>query len=187
MKILFLDNDGVICLGSQWGGRHKRMKKFIKEHGVAEISKMPAYIRLDRFDKKSVKVLNEVIEETGAEIVVSSDWKLHATLEELQELYLENGVIKAPIGTTENMKDFDEETYGLFMYKNWLERIRIIEVEKYLKDNPQITHWVAIDDLNLGKDEKDGPGLSNFVITRKSVTEGIKQLGIKEELLKYLL
>jgi hypothetical protein len=187
MKILFLDNDGVICLSSQWGGRDKKMKKFIKQTGISEIKLMPAHIRLDSFDKKSVKVLNEVIEKTGAEIVVSSDWKLHATLEELQELYLENGVIKAPIATTENMKDFDPETNGLFCWKGWIERIRVVEIEKYLKENLQVTHWVAIDDLFLGKHTDDGPGLENFVLTRRPMSEGIKQSGIKEELLKYLL
>lgn len=187
MKIIFLDNDGVICLCAQWGGRYKRMKKFIKDTGISEISKMPAYIRLDCFDTKAVKVLNEVIEKTGAEIVVSSDWKLHATLEELQELYLENGVIKAPIAITENMRDFDVETHGLYAWKGWLERIRIVEIERYLEGNPQITHWVAIDDLLLGKHEDEGPGLENFVLTKRPMTEGIKQSGIKEELLKYLL
>lgn len=187
MKIIFLDNDGVICLGSQWGGRYKKMKKFIKETGISEISRMPAHIRLDSFDIKAVKVLNEVIEKSGAEIVVSSDWKLHATLEELQELYLENGVIKSPIAITENMKDFDPETHGLFSWKGWLERIRVVEIEKYLSDNPQITHWVAIDDLNLGKFNDEGPGLQNFVLTRRPMNEGIKQSGVKQELLKYLL
>jgi len=187
MRILFLDNDGVICLSDQWGNRDKRMKTFIKETGISEVSKMPAYIRLDSFDIKAVKVLNEVLEKTGAEIVVSSDWKLHATLEELQELYLKNGVIKAPIATTENMKDFDPDTNGLFTYKGWYERIRVIEIQRYLNTNPEITHWVAIDDLSLGKYTEDGPGLSNFVITRRPMSEGIKQSGIKDELIKYLL
>lgn len=186
MKILFLDNDGVICLSDQWGSRDKRMKKFIKDTGISEVSEMPAYIRLDKFDTKAVKVLNDVIQKTGAEIVVSSDWKLHATLEELQELYLENGVCKAPIATTENLKDFDPETNGLFTYKGWYERIRIIEIEKYLNENSNITHWVAIDDLYLGKHTNDGPGLSNFVLTRRPMREGIKQNGIKEQLINYL-
>jgi len=65
MRILFLDNDGVICLADQWGNRDKRMKKFIKETGISEVKEMPAYIRLDSFDTKAVKVLNEVLEKTG--------------------------------------------------------------------------------------------------------------------------
>jgi hypothetical protein len=36
--------------------------------------------RFDYFDKKAIKVLNQVLEETGAEIVVSSDWRLYANV-----------------------------------------------------------------------------------------------------------
>jgi hypothetical protein len=50
---------------------------------------------------------------------------------------------------------------------------------------------VAVDDLDLG--EKFGPisgnpnsGLSNFVLTPKD-TQGIKQSGIKEKILKFLM
>ena len=186
MKIIFLDHDGVVCLSSQWGGRDKKMKKFIKETGIQEISKMPANIRLDSFDPKAINVLNDVIGKTGAEIVVSSDWKLHATLEELQELYLENGVMKAPIAMTENVKDFDPDTYSMFIYKGWIERLRVIEIRKWLKEN-EVTHWVAIDDLFLGKRNEEDPGLENFILTRRPYSEGIKQSGIKDELIKYLL
>jgi hypothetical protein len=65
----------------------------------------------------------------------------------------------------------------------------------FLKDNAQevnITHWVAVDDLNMGKeihsrygDETREWGLTNFVWTPLS-TEGIKQAGKKEKILKYL-
>jgi hypothetical protein len=60
----------------------------VKTLKVVKKKKTPLYsIRFDDFDTKSVKILNEILEETGAEIVVSSDWKLHATLEELGEYY----------------------------------------------------------------------------------------------------
>jgi hypothetical protein len=56
-----------------------------------------------------------------------------------------------------------------------------------------VTHWVAIDDLNMGIEIKDGDwgmmkrdwGLSNFVLTPKSI-EGIKQSGIKEKIIHFL-
>ena len=185
MKIIFLDNDGVICLGSQWGSRDKKIKNYIKKTGISEMKSMPVNIRLDNFDTKAVKVLNSVLEETGAEIVVSSDWKLHATLEELQELYLAQGVIKAPIAITPNLKEFDPFTADLFYWKGWIERARILEIKKYLNDNSHITHWVAIDDLFLGNSETS-QGLENFVLTRRPMSEGIKQSGVKEKLIKYL-
>jgi hypothetical protein len=69
------------------------------------------------------------------------------------------------------------------------EQQRCIEVRQYLTDHPEITHWVCIDDLELGKTNSYGKtrewGLSNFVHTPRE-NEGIKQSGIKEKLLEFL-
>jgi len=48
---------------------------------------LPVDARFDNFNKKAIGVLNEILEKTGAEIVVSSDWKRFATVEELGEYY----------------------------------------------------------------------------------------------------
>ena len=88
MKVIFLDNDGVICLANNWGGRAKKWKKYKKLNPEATSdTTAPVDVRFDDFDKKAVKVLNQVLEETGAEIVVSSDWRLYATLEEIGETF----------------------------------------------------------------------------------------------------
>jgi len=186
MKILFLDHDGVICLSNNWGTRHKKMTKYSKSTGVHEKPLMPVEVRMDSFDQKAVKVLNEVLEITGAEIVISSDWKLHATFDELCDLYEKSGISKKPIATTDNMQDFDPENYNMYSWKGWVNRARVVEIRKFLNENPSITHWVAIDDLWLGKSNPEDPGLDNFVLTRRPMSEGIKQSGIKEELLSYL-
>ena len=85
MRILFLDNDGVICLSNNWGSRSKKWSKYRSANPDSgkEKKDAPVFVRFDDFDKKAIKVLNEIIEETGCEIVVSSDWRLHANLEEL--------------------------------------------------------------------------------------------------------
>jgi hypothetical protein len=64
---------------------------------------------------------------------------------------------------------------------------RVVEIRQYLYDHPEITHWVAIDDLHLGKTDESWKnwGLDNFVLTPRS-NEGIKQSGIKEKVIKYL-
>lgn len=51
------------------------------------INEAPVNVRFDDFDKKAVKILNQILEETNAEIIVSSDWRFHATLEELGDYY----------------------------------------------------------------------------------------------------
>jgi tetratricopeptide (TPR) repeat protein len=146
---------------------------------------MPVEIRFDDFDKKAIKILNQIIKKTNTEIVVSSDWKLHATLDELGDYYEAQGIIKRPISITPNLHEFDESTNDLFMWKRWLERKRIPEIEMYLNDNPQITQWVAIDDLNMSAQANGGYGLKNFVLTSRS-SEGIKQCDIKEKILSFL-
>jgi len=181
-KVIFLDNDGVICLAHNWGSRFKKQKRSIAE--TVSDRDLPVEFRFDNFDQKAIKVLNQIIEETNAEIVVSSDWRTWATLEELGQFYSSQGIIKKPIALTPLMKDFDDSSFQLFWYKRWLERIRILEIQEWLKNN-QVDKWVAIDDLNMSPQFNGGHGLENFVLTPRS-TEGIKQQGIKKEILGYL-
>jgi hypothetical protein len=188
MKVMFLDNDGVICLSNNWGSRAKKRKRFMKEnpHFSNEISKLPVKYRFDNFDKKAINVLNQIIEESDCEIVVSSDWKLHANLRELGEYYNSQGIIKRPIDITPKMEEFDLDSNDLFMWNRWLERKRILEIKKYLSEHPEVTHWVAVDDLNMSNESNGNLGLDNFVLTPRSL-EGIKQSGIKEKVLRFLV
>jgi hypothetical protein len=188
MKILFLDNDGVICLYNNWGGRQKKWSKYRSANPESSLilKEAPVFVRFDDFDKKAIKILNEILEETGAEIVVSSDWKLHATLEELGDYYESQGIIKRPIAITPSLYDFDQHSAGLFHWKGWLAKARILEIQKYLELHPEITHWVAVDDLNMSPEFNQGHGLQNFVLTERS-TEGIKQSGISYKLKTFLL
>ena len=192
MKVIFLDHDGVICLSNNWGGRTKKWAKYRSENPDSSKEKKdaPVSFRFDDFDTKSVKVLNEILEETGAEIVVSSDWKLHATLEELGEYYELHGIIKKPIALTTNLGKCTWYNNIVWMWSpQWeLEMIRVIEIKQYLHDHPEITHWVSVDDLNMGKNGeawKDEWAIDNFVLTPKS-NEGIKQSGVKEKIKNYL-
>ncbi len=197
MKVLFLDNDGVICLSYNWGGRSKKWSKYRSENPNSSNLKKdaPVEFRLDDFDKKAIKVLNEIIEETGCEIVVSSDWRLHATLEELGYYYMKQGMIKKPIAVTDIFKDIFPKEWNAFRFRADLELERSMEINHWLENHPEVTHWVAVDDLNMsveflskyffdGKSDKKS-GLTNFVLTPKS-NEGIKQSGIKEKIIKYL-
>ena len=190
MKVIFLDNDGVICLYNNWGSRKPKWKKYRRENPDATpfMDDAPVEYRFDNFDEKAIKILNEILKETGAEIVVSSDWRLHATLEELGDYYISKGISKRPIAVTPIMSDFDEAA-GLFRYKGWDNRIRIVEIKKWLNEN-QVEKWVAVDDLDMSfmkyenNDENNG-GLINFVHTTR-MTEGIKQSGIKEKIIQFL-
>ena len=85
MKVIFLDHDGVICLSTEWGGRMKKQKEWGGRKLSMTTLEIPVEYRFDNFNEKAINVLNEILEKTGAEIVVSSDWKRWATVEELGE------------------------------------------------------------------------------------------------------
>ena len=198
MKVIFLDHDGVICLSTEWGGRHKKQREAGRKLSQS-VTSLPVMSRFDNFNKKAIKLLNEILEETDAEIVVSSDWKRWATVEEMGEYYESQGIKKKPIDFTpffrDLMKDGKAPKIGEFHYQRFedLEQERHFEILDYLKDHPEITHWVAIDDLNMGIDivYTDGQedqrywGLTNFVWTPQE-SEGIKQSGKKEKILEFL-
>jgi hypothetical protein len=192
MRVIFLDHDGVICLATEWGGRFKKQRKEGRKLSQSVMS-LSVDARFDNFNKKAINILNEILEETNAEIVISSDWKRWATVEEMGEYYESQGIKKKPIGFTKKVMDC-EVPENFVWSRHWeLEQERSLEILQYLKDNPQITHWVAVDDLNMGipqthetwgEMEMDW-GLTNFVHTPKS-REGIKQSGIKEKIIEFL-
>jgi len=204
MKVIFLDNDGVICLSNNWGSRFKKQKAFFTEDNPRKGfgDNGPVEVRFDNFDKKAIRVLNSILEETGAEIVVSSDWRFHANLEELGNYYESQGIIKRPIDVTEkfHFTNWLEEGFikdhGEFPWNRTedLEQQRHFEIKRWLRGHPEVTHWVAIDDLHMGihvESSSYGPfdrdwGLENFVWTPRSI-EGIKQSGKKEKILKFLI
>ena len=169
MKVLFLDHDGVICLSSQWG---KRNSKKNKEKG--EI--------FDPFCSKAVNVLNEIIEQTDCEIVVSSDWRTYCQLSEMKELYKKRGILKDPIGYTVVFSDMDEDVWEETKeYKDFYKinaRVREKEIRHWLDTHPGVLKWVAVDDLPMDK-------LKSFVHTIRP-SEGIKQTGIKEKIIEML-
>ena len=194
MKVIFLDHDGVICLSTEWGSRFKKQARVGRKLSQS-IESLQVDARFDNFNKKAIVVLNSIIEQTDAEIVVSSDWTRWATVEEMGEYYEVKGIIKKPVAFTPDLKDCTVHNEGVFIWsKDWdLEQCRSIEIKQYLHDHPEVTHWVAIDDLNMGINYNDKTwgeterdwGLTNFVLTEKSI-EGIKQSGIKDKILKFL-
>ena len=163
MKIIFLDIDGVICLSREWGSRKRKIKRWELEGGEGN---PPVTIRLDDFNKIAVDVLNDIILTSDADIVISSDWRLYASLDEMKDLFHQFGVIKGPI-------DFTPELQTSTKHAN----IRVDEINLWLSKHSDIEKWVAIDDMDLSD-------LDNFVKCRER--EGLKQCNISSKILKFL-
>ena len=97
------------------------------------------FILNDVVDLKSVKNLNNIIKETNANIVISSDWRNHHTIKELETLFIEWGIVGEIFGVTEKVGD------NSFML---LEHNRTEEIEKFIKDN-NVDKYAIIDDMEL--------------------------------------
>jgi len=154
---IFLDIDGVLALEQQFNSkkRHEEWNCY-------------------RFDMKCVKLFNKIIEETGAVIVLSSDWKYHYDLATMNNIFKWCGVVKS-------LEAFTCSFYGTkFFNLNDLEACRAEEIKQYVEIN-EITCWVAIDDLDLSPYIDD----DNFVICPR-VFEGIKQCGVKGKIINRL-
>ena len=184
MKVIFLDFDGVMCLATEWGGRYRKQKLWNRTYPEKSVMYdcdfhlMDVQYRFDNFNDKAVRVLNEILLETGAEIVVSSDWRFSCNLTEMKDLFNQYGVIKGPIDYTPTLEVEDFKSLEANGKKGY-EDERSIEIKKWLALHPEVTHWVAVDDLNMSD------GLTNFVHT-KLQNEGIKQMGIKQKIMSYL-
>jgi len=108
---------------------------------------------------------------------------------------MKQGIIKKPIAVTDILQDIFPKEWNAFRFRADLELERSMEIGHWLENHPEVTHWVAVDDLNMSfeflskyfsDDESNkNPGLSNFVLTPR-LSEGIKQTGIKEKIIKYL-
>jgi hypothetical protein len=162
-KIIFLDIDGVLATHLQF---MMNRTKFRKKYPEANTLRIPY-----PFDEGCVKIFNEIIEETGADIVLTSDWKHHWDLGEIDKIFKYNQVVKSPFTFTEN----DVKSFGnITLNRAW-------EIDLYIKAN-DVDNFVVIDDLWVDKYMKFGEGK----IVRTKDSEGLKQSGIKDKILKCL-
>lgn len=160
MKTIFLDIDGVLATQKEFmRARHSFHKKYNEAYEL----NIPY-----PYNPGCVKVLNEILEETDAQIVLSSDWKIHWNLENLDKIFKFNGIIKSPIAVTGS----HPVSFGN------LEKNRVNEINIY-REKYDVGSYVIIDDLHMDIYEID-----RFV--RTNDREGLKQLGIKNKILKFL-
>ena len=125
------------------------------------------------FNKKCIKILNEIIEETDCEIVLTSDWRLFLNLKEANDVFKLNNVIKSPIGYTKSL-------YDIFADSRNLAQIRVMEISDFIVKN-NIKHFAVVDDLVM----LPSPFEERFIHCGR-IREGIKQSGLKEKIIKTL-
>jgi hypothetical protein len=151
---LYTDIDYVLSLASE---RTKKQSKW-------------GYIH--KFNNTAVKVLNSILEQTMADIIITSHWKNDFTLQQLQEIFVEwAGVCRPPIDVTPYVKGATTQKLQEYRAKEILEHVLINKPDS----------WVAIDDLDLR------PWIpNNYFVHLSRSREGIKQSGKKEQIIKKL-
>jgi hypothetical protein len=118
-------------------------------------------------------VYNSVLEKTQAVPVITSDWKLNHSFEELKEIFDEWAHIKmAPVDVTISF-------WGdRFKSLQDLEECRAMEILEHV-ERTKPESWVAIDDLDLSSwiDE-------NHFVHLPRMNEGIKQTGKAKKIIE---
>lgn len=144
MIYLFLDVDDVItrkCYSS-----FKEIPKTLEEfHGAT-----------DYFDTRSVKNLDgiiEGIEKTGQiGIVICSTWRTGFDVEELKTIFRKHRFSEKIIGKTIDSNLFspaERQEYCIqALHENKSHRCRAAEIQKYLKEHPEIIDYVICDDTD---------------------------------------
>jgi hypothetical protein len=131
-RIIFLDIDGVLATPKQYATRRNKLYK--KDSTAAGLG-IP-YL----FDEKCVIAFNRFILMNDVEIVLSSDWRRHFDMGEIDTIFKINGVAKSPFSFT---KIFEKEKLT-----EDLESIRVREIKDWL-DNNEYELWCAVDDMDL--------------------------------------
>jgi len=142
---IFLDIDGVLVIDEEETRLHYKFKKPF-------------------FDINCVNALNEIIKEVNPDIIISSDWNLKLSIDDLNEIFKDFGVNGTITDVTESLwkkkfKKFQD-----------LEICRSEEIMNFVIEN-ELTNWIAVDDLWLQ------PLIRNFILTNHNTgIAGAKRL-----------
>jgi hypothetical protein len=133
MKVIFLDIDGVI-----------NSKAFLENN------------RPFKIDRENVLLLKELIEKTGAVLVLSSGWKSYfdKNMNPVSEeaVYLENTLNDYGIKLYDKTPDFS--TLKIRLNKEF-SKVKAREIKAWLKCRTDIENYIIIDDLLLNDEKID--------------------------------
>lgn len=152
MKVIFLDIDGVLN-HQKWYKTRIEIKQGTDNKDWSD--RYPFY----EFDPESVKVLNYIIENTGAKVVISSTWRHGRTVSDLQHILNSVGFNGEIIDTTPSLNarigkesagytvprgceiDWWLDNHGKFQRINWSQERQ----QEYI-DKAEVKNYVILDD-----------------------------------------
>lgn len=132
MRILFLDFDGVLNNGRNWGENALPCAVCARESGRCW------------FDSEAVRRTNVVLARTGAKIVVSSSWRLGRTIDELRELLYGHGITnESVIDSTQHPFELEPGRWSRRGHEiaRWVERCGVkVESFAIVDDDADMVH-----------------------------------------------
>ena len=169
-KIVFLDIDGVLQkVSSQERFEHINNREPEKDDMPMLYRRLEYQFKIDfkkynRYDvaavyydwhKTSVELLKLTLSLIGAQIVLSSDWRLEG-FERMKDFFTIHGLQNYFVDMTDNEDKIDKTVVDEIRNK-CLKEIgkdayishRTIEILEWLGRNPDVKKWVAIDDMGL--------------------------------------
>jgi hypothetical protein len=141
MKIIFLDIDGVLNCEEAYRSGECKYQEWIWEDGRKD--------HYQRFCSWSRDLLNKLIEETGAKIVISSTWR-HSGIEFMKKVWEYEKMSGEIIGITPSLRSSE------------LDIPRGLEIKYYLEKDLGFSHinW----DRNIQNEYIEKSGVENYII-----------------------
>jgi hypothetical protein len=141
MRIIFLDIDGVLNCENAYRSGECQYQEWIWEDGRKD--------HYQRFCVRSKKLLNRLIEETDAKIVISSTWR-HSGIEFMRKVWEMEEMSGEIIGITPSLR-----AKGLRVPRG-------MEIDHYLKEDLKFSHinWDEI----IQKEYMEKTGVDNYII-----------------------
>src|SRR5689334_7658984 len=101
MKLIFLDFDGVLNSNDYFDSTF-----FKQETNGLSWEEIMLIAHYTHIDPVAVKILNQLVEISGAQVIVSSTWRLKYTVEELNSMLKDRGATFQIVGATPKITEY---------------------------------------------------------------------------------
>mmetsp|Transcript_67437 Transcript_67437/g.156549 ORF Transcript_67437/g.156549 Transcript_67437/m.156549 type:complete len:170 (+) Transcript_67437:731-1240(+) len=118
------------------------------------------------FIPSAMHALRHVLEQTGATLVLSSEWRRHPTLREGVNTNLRQKGLPTILDDTPTI---ERELTGNPLRSFAIRRAR--EIGFWLRSHPDVRHWVALDDIDLGEADEERQAGQPLLTPRLVLTE----------------
>ncbi len=163
MKVIFLDIDGVLQpYGSRERFEHdwqvlknEMSEKYNRDYSIYDPADIGACYY--DWDKDAVDRIKRILKETGAKIVISSDWRSERLQDKMKDLLRIWDMEQYWVGETniiwheEQVAEKEILTYIETKANGSHWSYRELEILYYIYKHPEVTNYVAIDDMDLSR------------------------------------